>query len=223
MTRPPENLSTAAAEENRFFSPVTLAGIQTSARKALLAQDGCNPVGIIHGLFEAAKTVREGSVPLYQHPALILYLNKIADLLGYDHTHEQWNTARKAAEFLSSNPHLGFPEYEHIRTWRQEQFILYLYDTHKVKANKSRLAYEFYDGAYGGQPVFRGEDFGCSPLHSIDSDQAVAALLGFLSLRPGDTDLEYFDDYLPEQVEWAEIHGELLGLLAMELVESTDK
>jgi len=30
------------------------------------------------------------------------------------------------------------------------------------------------------------------------------ALLGFLTLRPGDTDVEYFDAYTPEQMEFAE-------------------
>ncbi len=97
--------------------------------------------------------------------------------------------------------------------------MLFLYDTHQMKANKSRLAYELYDETFGDCPVFRGEDFGCSPLHAIDSDQAVAALLSFLSLKPGDTDQEYFDDYSPQQVEWAESYGELLGLLATQLEE----
>ena len=223
MTRSIENttIADAVTDETRLYSPETLTGIQTSAKKALLAQDGCNPVGIIHGLFEAANAVRDGAVSLYQNPALLLYLSKIADLLGYDHTFEQWNTAREAAERLSGDPQIGFPEYEHIRTWRQDQFILFLYDTHQMKGNKSRLAYELYDETFDEGPVFRGDDFGCSPLHAIDSNQAVAALLGFLSLRPGDTDAEYFDDYSPEQLEWAETRGELLGLFALELEEDS--
>jgi hypothetical protein len=43
--------------------------------------------------------------------------------------------------------------------------------------------------------LFQGEDFAGSPLHTDDLDETVAALLSFLSLRPGDTDREYFDNY----------------------------
>ena len=59
--------------------------------------------------------------------------------------------------------------------------------------------------------VFEGEDFSPSPLHAIDSDEAVAALMGFLTLRPGDTDREYFAEYTPEQLEFADQHAEALA------------
>src|SRR6267154_2186459 len=36
--------------------------------------------------------------------------------------------------------------------------------------------------------LFAGADFGCSPLHAIDSDENTIGLLHFLTLRPGDTD-----------------------------------
>lgn len=35
-------------------------------------------------------------------------------------------------------------------------------------------------------------------------------LLGFLTLRPGDTDREYFDKYTPAQLEYANQHAETL-------------
>ena len=59
--------------------------------------------------------------------------------------------------------------------------------------------------------LFEGEDFGCSPLHAIDSDETIAALLGFLTLRPGDTDSEYFADYTPRQLEFCDQHAEALA------------
>src|SRR5262245_27075900 len=43
--------------------------------------------------------------------------------------------------------------------------------------------------------LFEGEDFCCSLLHSIDGKRCVASLMAFLTLRPGDTDREYFASY----------------------------
>ena len=53
-------------------------------------------------------------------------------------------------------------------------------------------------------PLFCSESFAGSPMHADDSDETLRAILGFLTLRPGDTDRDYFDDYTPEQLAWAE-------------------
>lgn len=45
----------------------------------------------------------------------------------------------------------------------------------------------------------------------------MGALLGFLALRPGDTDAEYFERYTPEQLDFAAEHGDELQIWAMEL------
>ena len=104
--------------------------------------------------------------------------------------------------------------FEHIREWSEDGFTLDLFDTHETTTGgKCRLAYHFL---HHGVPIFHGDDFGCSPMHAIDSDKTVQAILGFLSLKPGDTDEEYFDDYTPHQLEWAEAHGEELGLYAQD-------
>jgi hypothetical protein len=58
--------------------------------------------------------------------------------------------------------------------------------------------------------LFEGEDFGCSPLHAIDSDASVEGLMSFLTLRPGDTDHEYFADYTPAQLDYCAQHAEAL-------------
>ena len=60
------------------------------------------------------------------------------------------------------------------------------------------------------QIIFESEDFGCSPCHAVDSDETVKALMGFLTLRPGDTDREYFASYTPEQLEYCAQHAEAL-------------
>lgn len=115
---------------------------------------------------------------------------------------------------------VDFSELEHLRTWQQDGFRLELYNTGTVdRFGKSLLAYEFYDEEFGSEPIFAGADFHCSPLDAVDSDATVAALLGFLSLRPGDTDAEYFDDYSTRQLEWCGRRGEALGMLGFELGE----
>jgi hypothetical protein len=77
---------------------------------------------------------------------------------------------------------------------------------------RTRIGFELRDPA--GTVLFRGEDFGASPLHADDSDETLRALLGFLALRPGDTDRDFFDDYSAEQLEFAGSSDcELLGWL----------
>lgn len=62
--------------------------------------------------------------------------------------------------------------------------------------------------------LFAGDDFRLSPLHSVDGNDAVVAIMGFLTLRKGDTDADYFDKYTPAQIEFSEsfaeaLHGEV--------------
>lgn len=87
---------------------------------------------------------------------------------------------------------------------------------YRVKCIRSNGAHtEFPAGAI----VFESEDFAGSPLHVDDSDETFGALLGFLSLRPGDTDPEYFEDYTPAQHAFAEYYGEELAVHAIVLEE----
>jgi hypothetical protein len=59
--------------------------------------------------------------------------------------------------------------------------------------------------------LFEGEDFGCSPLHAIDSDATVEGIMAFLTLRPGDTDADYFANYTPAQRDYCALHAEALS------------
>jgi hypothetical protein len=63
--------------------------------------------------------------------------------------------------------------------------------------------------------IFDGEDFCASPMHADDSDRSVAALLTFLTLRPGDTDADYFDEYTDEQRAFCDLHAETLACEAI--------
>lgn len=51
--------------------------------------------------------------------------------------------------------------------------------------------------------IFLGEDFHASPLNANDADETVRSLLCFLTLRPGDTDSEYFENYTADQYNFA--------------------
>ena len=76
-----------------------------------------------------------------------------------------------------------------------------------------KIAYQLSYKAIDGKRVvvFEGADFCGSPLHADDSDETVKSLLHFLTLRPGDTDSEYFQDYTAEQVVWCTQHAEGLS------------
>jgi hypothetical protein len=67
---------------------------------------------------------------------------------------------------------------------------------------RTYLGYEFADAS--GKVIFEGTDYGCAPSHAIDSDDSLRGLLVFLTLRKGDTDREYFDNYTPEQIAFSE-------------------
>jgi hypothetical protein len=109
------------------------------------------------------------------------------------------------------------PDCEFLREWKEGDFRLLLWDTNRTdQYHKSILAYEFY---HKGRLIFSGADVHCSPMHSIDGDESVAALLHFLCLRPGDTDRDYFKDYSVQQMAFAEGYGEELSYIVMEMEE----
>lgn len=51
--------------------------------------------------------------------------------------------------------------------------------------------------------------------HATNSDAAVRNVMGWLTLRPGDTDSEYFAAYTPEQLAFCESHAETLSCEVM--------
>jgi hypothetical protein len=105
--------------------------------------------------------------------------------------------------------------YEPIRVWGADGFLLQLWDTHRVnRYGKAVLSYELFDH---GLLIFKGDDFHCPPLHAPDSDESVAGLLAFLSLKPGDTDPEWFESYTPEQLAWCRARGEELSMYVEDL------
>lgn len=77
---------------------------------------------------------------------------------------------------------------------------------------RTRIGYELRDPA--GEVLFCGDDFGPGAATADDSDEALRALCGFLFLRPGDTDREYFADYSARQLAFTQSGDcELLAFL----------
>lgn len=68
--------------------------------------------------------------------------------------------------------------------------------------------------------LFNGEDFGCPAImtqgDSIDSDSTLANLMGFLTLKPGDTEADYFKYYTPTQLRYCEQHAEALNMAVID-------
>lgn len=92
-------------------------------------------------------------------------------------------------------------------------FALELWDTGlRMDPNHSRLGYCLVMYAEGERWVlFRAEDYGVPSHQCIDSDDSVRGLMTFLTLRPGDTDADYFADYTLDQREYCDQHAEALS------------
>lgn len=92
-------------------------------------------------------------------------------------------------------------------------FTLHLWDLNqRGEWNKHVLGYRLTMREKGKTiELFAGEDFHCAPSHAVDSDDAVEAIMSFLTLRPGDTDEEYFDGYTQVQHDYCSEHAEALS------------
>ena len=65
-----------------------------------------------------------------------------------------------------------------------------------------------------GVVIFEGSDFRSGCGDSVNYATAARALLGFLTLREGDTDSDYFDRYTPEQLAWRDEYAKGLSIYA---------
>lgn len=120
-----------------------------------------------------------------------------------------------AQHYLETPPE---PRIEHVRTWSWDDFRLDVWDTHRRdKDGKAILRYALFDGGWnGGRLIFDDDDFHCSPLHAIDSDDTMLAILNFLALSDGDTDASYFERYTQNQLRWRDARAQDLHLAAFE-------
>jgi hypothetical protein len=115
--------------------------------------------------------------------------------------------------------HDAFDPLRHVRL--ESGHTLRTWDTGRSRNGRTCIAYELCEPS--GTVLFHGDDFRPSPLHADDGDATLRALLGFLFLRPGDTDREYFEGYSRDQLRFATSDCcELLAFLYSEEVVGTE-
>jgi hypothetical protein len=77
---------------------------------------------------------------------------------------------------------------------------LSLYDTGKTdNYGNTNIGYRL---TVKGKVIFQDKDFHCEPSVAIDSRECADSLMHFLTLKKGDVEAEYFDDYTEAQLEW---------------------
>jgi hypothetical protein len=94
-------------------------------------------------------------------------------------------------------------------------FTLQLFDGERHdEAGRWAICYRLVSN---GQTIFE-----CLDAHTaayahcaVDSDDAVKSVMGWLTLRPGDTDEDYFAGYTPDQISFCESHAEMLSCEVM--------
>ena len=110
-----------------------------------------------------------------------------------------------------------------FRPYRKGQGPTFSLALCEVPGQSERIGYTLRQHARGKTTViFDGRDFRPSPLHAWDSDETVAAIMGFLTLCLGDTDREYFDRYTAEQIAFRDAHAEILACEVYSRFEATE-
>lgn len=121
----------------------------------------------------------------------------------------------------------------HMRTWQHYGVRVELFETGRRRQyGGSMVAYRFFveakDITIGALPegdphwhlLAEGDDYGVSPMHGSDSDDSVAGLLAFLTVRPGDTDAEFFDTHTLSHMRWLTTIGpDDISILVMDTEE----
>ena len=139
-----------------------------------------------------------------------------------DGSESMFNNQHVAIELFDAyNAEYSDDNYEYLgkRICPETAAIIELWNTYKRKG--SRL-YLYYRLTHENKVIFEGDDFSPSPLDDIDSDATFGSILGFLSLRKGGADDDYFKDYTEMQMEWVDQYAELVDLYAMELSGELD-
>lgn len=103
--------------------------------------------------------------------------------------------------------------------WKHDDVAVTIYEAHRW--GEHGRSYHRYILQSDSEVIFEGDDFSPSPMYGHEvGDAHVAGLLGFLTLKPGDTDDEYFKDHTPRQLEWVEsMEAETLSYMASDYEE----
>ena len=91
-----------------------------------------------------------------------------------------------------------------MREWVCGPFRLQLHELPAPQVDRpperhTPIGYRFY---HDDQLIFEGDEIGVPADQSLDGDQTVRGVLGFLALRPGGVEPDYFAGYTPTQLAW---------------------
>lgn len=95
-------------------------------------------------------------------------------------------------------------------------FTLHLYDVHNSDdAGRWGVGFVFKEGR---RVVFSAltSETAAYGHHTVDGDDAVKNVMGWITLKPGDTDDEFFAKYTPEQLAFVRAHAEILSCEVMD-------
>jgi hypothetical protein len=115
---------------------------------------------------------------------------------------------------LTANSFLRRCRFSPYRRGKGPTFTLTTWDTGlQDDYGKWIVGYRLTMREPGKRPIvlFTGEDYHCGAGMCADSDESINGLMGFLTLRPGDTDSEYFQDYTEAQLAYCSAHAEMLS------------
>jgi hypothetical protein len=95
-------------------------------------------------------------------------------------------------------------------------FTLRLYSGNfgRMATGQERMGYRLTMKKPGERRIvlFEGKDFGRAPGNTEDGAETVVAIMGFLTLKPGDTDPDYFAAYSDVQRDYCERYAESLSV-----------
>jgi hypothetical protein len=119
--------------------------------------------------------------------------------------------------WLATDPGVG-KENPDTFDYESNGYRLLTWDTNRrYETGQSKIGYAFYEPGQD-TPLFVGDDMGVAPSDPIDSDGALRGTMSFLTLKPGDTDSDYFDSYTPDQMDFAQTEAEELMWWGMECI-----
>lgn len=148
--------------------------------------------------------------PYEEYEVEALALQTVDKLLQEE---DEIDADQQAADFMEKHPVGPVPTEQEIggdsdsRMLRAVKvlgkYYLFVWDTYaRGDLGHTHLGYRFV--APNGTILFQGTEYGVPGGVAIDSDEMLIELLKWFTLKPGDTDDEYFEKYTPEQLEFAE-------------------
>jgi hypothetical protein len=113
-----------------------------------------------------------------------------------------------------------------LRHVQFDDFELLMWETGQRRGDTEFIAFKLL---HEGAEVLNSNAVGLPGWHprlgyAIDSDRMVRSVIDWCAVKPGDTDIDYFEKYTEEQIEWVQSHSDELSFwgesAATELVES---